>query len=81
MCPIRFDKLPSKDPINLLGKKMVYPECQGLTFKIRNKNVLKKIYSYYILDLLYFKSVQTSASANFGLFKTKKKKKKERERF
>ena len=28
------------------------------------------------LDLLYFKSVQTSASANFGLFKTKKKKKK-----
>ena len=28
------------------------------------------------LDLLYFKSVQTSASANFGLFNTKKKKKK-----
>ena len=31
------------------------------------------------LDLLYFKSVQTSASANFGLFKTKKKKEKKRE--
>ena len=77
MCPIRFDKLPSKDPINLLGKKMVYPECQGLTFKIRNKNVLKKIYSYYILDLLYFKSVQTSASATLVYLRPKK----ERERF
>ena len=54
MCPIRFDKLPSKDPINLLGKKMVYPKCQGLTFKIRNKNVLKKIYSYYIFRLIVF---------------------------